>query len=415
MKFRFKIIMKPQIKIVMGILLAFLVSIHNVDVKAAQKHILQKGENLSELAKKYKVSVKELIRLNKIKNTKAMRAGKAVLIPDSKQTAKVPESALPQKIKSKPPVKASAPKNYSVKIVKYKILKGDTIWTLSKRFNASTKEIKTLNKLKENKVKVGKTLFIPCKLKKLAAAKKMKTAPVQTSGAGKVTVIHGTSVAEAVQNGATKHFDVKDGSEISAAPKVFRYVKGENVRVRMGPGIEFDEIDHLSFGSIVEILEKNENWIKVKNKQGAEGWCLGVFLSTAKPKRTEYESDIFASTPNQKVVKIAYSYLGIRYRWGGITSRGFDCSGFVLAMYRKIGINLPHSAAAQFGVGKPVTFSNLRPGDRVYFQTYKRGASHVGIYIGGGKFIHASSAKHGVIISSLFENYYSKRYLGARR
>lgn len=411
MKFRFKIIMKPQIKIVSGILLAFLVSIHNVDVKAAQKHILQKGENLSELAKKYKVSVKELIRLNKIKNTKAMRAGKAVLIPDSKQTSKIPVSALPQKIKSKPDLKASAPKNSSVKIVKYKILKGDTIWTLSKRFNASTKEIKTLNKLKENKVKIGKTLFIPSKSRKTAVIAKNKPSYTKTGGTQSVTVIHGTGVTQAVQNENSKHYDVVQEKPVS----VFRYVKGENVRVRMGPGIEFDEIDHLSFGSIVEILEKNENWIKVKNKQGFEGWCLGVFLSTAKPKRTEYESDIFASTPNQKVVKIAYSYLGIRYRWGGITSRGFDCSGFVLAMYRKIGINLPHSAAAQFGVGKPVAFSNLKPGDRVYFQTYKRGASHVGIYIGGGKFIHASSAKHGVIISSLFENYYSKRYLGARR
>ncbi len=407
MKFRSKIIMKPLIKIVSGVFLAFLVSIHNMDVKAAQKHILQKGENLSEIAKKYKVSVKELIHLNKIKNTKSMRAGKAILIPDGKQTGK---NTLPaaQKIKAPPKtaLKAAPAKNSSVTLLKYKVQKGDTVWTISKKFNASTKGIKTLNKMKSNKIKVGKTIFIPSKAKKTVAIAKNKPSYTQTTGTQSVTVIHGTGVTQAVQNEKSNHYEVA---------QVFRYVKGENVRVRSGPGIEFNEIDHLSFGSIVEILEKNENWIKVKNKQGAEGWCLGVFLSTAKPKRTEYEADIFASTPNQKVVKIAYSYLGIRYRWGGITSRGFDCSGFVLAMYRKIGINLPHSAAAQFGVGKPVAFNNLKPGDRVYFQTYKRGASHVGIYIGGGKFIHASSAKHGVIISSLFENYYSKRYLGARR
>jgi cell wall-associated NlpC family hydrolase len=110
----------------------------------------------------------------------------------------------------------------------------------------------------------------------------------------------------------------------------------------------------------------------------------------------------------------ALRYLGVPYAWGGESFSGVDCSGFVQAVFRRNGVELPRTADAQFEVGHHVSASGLLPGDLVFFETYAEGASHVGIYLGGGRFVHAS-ASDGVRIDSLSEDYYSSRYLGARR
>ncbi|MCS7065199.1 MAG: LysM peptidoglycan-binding domain-containing C40 family peptidase [Fimbriimonadales bacterium] len=121
------------------------------------------------------------------------------------------------------------------------------------------------------------------------------------------------------------------------------------------------------------------------------------------------------SVTARRVLEIASRYLGRPYRYGGSSSRGFDCSGFALHVYRSVGVNLPHSSSAQARVGKPVPRHQLQPGDLVFFRTRGRRISHVGIYIGNGKFIHASSARGRVRIDSLNEGYYKRRYAGARR
>ncbi len=110
----------------------------------------------------------------------------------------------------------------------------------------------------------------------------------------------------------------------------------------------------------------------------------------------------------------ALRYLGVPYAWGGESFSGVDCSGFVQAVFRRNGVELPRTADAQFEIGHHVSASGLLPGDLVFFETYSEGASHVGIYLGGGRFVHAS-ASDGVRIDSLSEDYYSSRYLGARR
>jgi cell wall-associated NlpC family hydrolase len=110
------------------------------------------------------------------------------------------------------------------------------------------------------------------------------------------------------------------------------------------------------------------------------------------------------------VVGIAMRYLGVPYVWGGSTPRGFDCSGFVAYVFAQIGVSLPHSSYAMYGMGTPVSISQLQPGDLVFFT----GASHMGIYIGGGQFIHAPHTGDVVKISSL-SGYYSSNFAGARR
>lgn len=118
---------------------------------------------------------------------------------------------------------------------------------------------------------------------------------------------------------------------------------------------------------------------------------------------------------SRRIVNTSMQYIGVPYVFGGNSPRyGLDCSAYVKLVYSQVGISLPRTADAQFEVGTPVATADLLPGDAVFFETYAPGASHVGIYIGDGNFIHASSSK-GVTISSLGASYYSSHYLGARR
>jgi cell wall-associated NlpC family hydrolase len=143
-------------------------------------------------------------------------------------------------------------------------------------------------------------------------------------------------------------------------------------------------------------------------------------LSSAAPAPPVTGVGVGASTPEGStvappnvhggVVGIAMQYLGVPYVWGGASPRGFDCSGLVMYVFAQVGVSLPHSSYAQYNMGTPVSISQLQPGDLVFFA----GASHVGIYIGGGQFIHAPHTGDVVKISSL-SGWYSSEFAGGRR
>jgi len=111
----------------------------------------------------------------------------------------------------------------------------------------------------------------------------------------------------------------------------------------------------------------------------------------------------------RRAVRIARRYLGVPYRYGGMSPSGFDCSGLVAYVYGKVGVRLPHNAAAQWSYGRPVVLSHLRPGDLVFFS----GLGHVGLAVGHGRYIHAPQTGEVVQIDWLGRR--SGSIVGARR
>lgn len=120
-----------------------------------------------------------------------------------------------------------------------------------------------------------------------------------------------------------------------------------------------------------------------------------------------------ASALAMNLTRSALRFIGVPYVFGGTSTYGFDCSGFVQHVFAMLGVHLPRTADSQFYAGHSIG-GRIVAGDLVFFQTYAPGPSHVGIYIGDGKFVHASSS-HGVMVSHLSDTYWASRYLGAKR
>lgn len=218
-------------------------------------------------------------------------------------------------------------------------------------------------------------------------------------------------------------------------------VNYSQVNMRSGPSTSYSIVGKSSYGDLAYIIGFNKQWYKViwndticyirsdyltltefpyENRASAKsplffrkGSSTGTAVSAAALKNSA--NYVAASSQADAIIATAKKYIGVPYLWAGSTPSGFDCSGFVQYVFQAHGISLNRTAATQYRHGTYVSKSNLQPGDLVFFQnTYKAGISHVGIYIGDGKFIHASSSK-GVTISNLSSSYYVSHYYGARR
>ncbi len=137
----------------------------------------------------------------------------------------------------------------------------------------------------------------------------------------------------------------------------------------------------------------------------------------AAPKaRTEPGSAVDAANTSV-ILALAMRYQGVPYAWGGANRGGLDCSGLIIRAAADAGKpGLPHSAAELWKIGTRIPKAELRPGDLVFFKnTYKPGISHVGVFSGGTKFLHASSGKGKVTVGDLEDPYFVKKWAGARR
>jgi len=145
--------------------------------------------------------------------------------------------------------------------------------------------------------------------------------------------------------------------------------------------------------------------------------ALIYLITVGVPSFCETKGSLFSDHSRMRIIKTAKRYLGVRYRYGGTSPFGFDCSGFVMFVFKKNGITLPREARGQYHKGKKISISTAKPGDLVFFRVRtrrrRRRISHVGIYIGNHLFIHSPSRGKRVSITSINNRYWKRRYIGA--
>lgn len=147
----------------------------------------------------------------------------------------------------------------------------------------------------------------------------------------------------------------------------------------------------------------------------SEGVIEAYYLVAPEEQPIARYPEAKASGLRKELVSTVQGYLGTPYLWGGTSRDGFDCSGLAMTVYRVNGLKLPRSSREQFMVGRSVEASALQEGDLVFFATDGSGkASHVGVYVGGGRFIHAPGKGRSICRDELSDTYFRKRYLGAR-
>lgn len=219
-----------------------------------------------------------------------------------------------------------------------------------------------------------------------------------------------------------------------------------SVNMRTGPNTSYRAIGQSKQGDLAYVIGINKQWYKViwneaicyirsdyldltefpyenrASKKSPLFFRLGKTTGTPVSVATLKNSSNYIPAPGKpataladRIIATAKQYIGVPYVWGGTSPSGFDCSGLVQYVFRQHGIQLNRTTVTQYRQGVYVDRANLQKGDLVFFQnTYTTGISHVGIYIGNGQFIHASSSR-GVMISELSNTYWASHYYGARR
>lgn len=281
----------------------------------------------------------------------------------------------------------------------HRVKKHESLYSLAKKYHVTVEELKSANNLVGSTIKPRALLVIPPRSvsegKKSASAAEATVYKVKKSETlSRIAKKTGVSVADLKRLNGLKSSRVKAGKVL-----VLRETEpaAEEPKVKVAKKLQlrhsdlFNEKDYeLSLQELTAGLEPEEQ----------------VDLS----KNTEMKVDNM-----KELKKSAYGFLGTRYRFGGSSRSGIDCSSFVQKVFRELEVSLPRTAREQFEVGNAVAPGNLQRGDLIFFSTYASYPSHVGIYLGNNKMIHASSRDRRVVISSINNSYYRSRFLGAKR
>lgn len=368
----------------------------------ATTHTVVKGETDWSIAKKYGISVSELHKLNPKINFKNLQIGEKVVVSKAVEpTAKT--VAVTGKIAtiSRDDVNIrKGPGLHFESVVQ--VEKGRTANVLGRRSGWYKIQFAggTIGWVREDMVKVESK----------AAP---KTAVHHPKGPNKNQKKPADPVAELPETPAGTQAHAEKTKE---APPARIRITANDVNIRKAASTSSAKIVQVSRGRTAKVLAVQNDWYKVQFAGGTIGWVHGDFVAEADSDDRDIRDKNPVGRTAEGLIATAKDQMGIGYRYGGTSRAGFDCSGFVTFVFAKHGVKLPRTSLAMSGVGEKIARDKLQPGDLVFFFTTRANrVSHVGIYIGNNKFIHASSGGGSVRIDSLSKDYYNKRYAGARR
>lgn len=274
------------------------------------------------------------------------------------------------------------------------VRKSESLQSIARKYHVSVNELKSVNNLTASHVSKGTRLIIPSH----ADSQQKKAATSSRQDTYKVS--KGDTLPKIAKKTGVKMTEIRN----------LNGLKGNRIK----PGQIL-----ILVAAETPTRSASTNRLQLINKDLLNEQELTDTLA----ELTDLESDrpvdlaktLEANQAVSSIKKSAYSFLGARYRFGGSSRSALDCSSFTQQVFREQSVKLPRTAREQFYVGNEVMRGDLKKGDLVFFQTYARFPSHVGIYLGNRKMIHASSREHRVVISSMDTPYYLSRYLGARR
>jgi peptidoglycan DL-endopeptidase LytE len=301
---------------------------------------------------------------------------------------------------------------------------GDSLWKLSQTYNVAINNIQSWNKLSST------TIYVNQKLSVLAPHSHSTSDAVSTAASGSIYVVksgdtlwgiaksNGLTISglksmngltsDTIFPGQTLKVSGTSGSTVTAVPA---NTSSSTYTVRNGDNLSTIAARHnLSLSQLKSINNLTSDLIfpgQVLKLSGSSTPVATNVSAANAPVMATYGS---TSKVNALITE-AKKYIGVPYVWAGSTPTGFDCSGYLNYVYNKVGISIPRTVASIWDATKPV--STPRIGDLVFFETYKTGPSHAGIYLGNNKFIHAGSSR-GVEISDMNNTYWKPRYLGSK-
>lgn len=297
------------------------------------------------------------------------------------------------------------------------VAKGDSLYSVAKKYKISVEDLKSYNNIASDKLKVGAVLKVQPAEK--TVAKKATAKAVNMAAPNKKAVKNpATQTATAMETRVVKKgetllaiareygISVKQLKKMNGLKKN-ALKKGQKLKV---PASEYEE-------EVVTVKKEKQNPEPANSPSADEGTVqLVKQQDDATPPDTPVENLSPEETLRiQHLLNVATNFIGVPYKFGGGTRKGIDCSAFVQKVFGFLSVDLPRTAREQFRVGEKIPKDDLKEGDLVFFKTYAKYPSHVGIYIGDNKFIHASSRDHKVSVSTLNTPYYTKRFIGAKR
>ena len=280
------------------------------------------------------------------------------------------------------------------------VKKKDSLYSLAKKYHVSVQDIKSANNLVNKNLKPGTRLVIP---PRAVTAKADHRSGTQKLRGSTYKVRKGDTLYRVAKKTGVSVAELKRLNRIHGS----RLQPGRVVALRESAGTE-----ETPSRSTVKLSRSNNRLYSNEEYERT----LAELTDTEQEEPVDLGKNLGLTTDaSQKLNTTAFSFLGTRYRFGGNSRNGLDCSSFVQHVFRDLNINLPRTAREQFVTGEPVTSYDLQKGDLVFFRTYAPYPSHVGIYLGENKMIHASSRDRKVVISSMNTPYYRSRFLGAKR